>query len=413
MSALPPASPIEPTDDIHDAIRIAQGARTKPKVAITIVVILAATIVTAGWLAGWFTPTPAVVPPKTCAGQVLLEGAGAPAVTPAMRVWSAEYNTTVCAKVAYATNSSGLGELASKTVDFAAIDAPLSASQAAELGAGAFVLPVALEALVVAYNVPGVPSGLHLTGGVLAAIFLGNITNWNSPTIQALNPGDHFPSNLPITTIHRSDGSTATLVFTGYLSRANATWNATVGTNTSVAWPLTGGEEAGEHGSPAEVADINETLGGIGYAELPLVQQANLPSADLQNPDGSFVAASAANTSAAASAANPTLPPETGVPSNQSLVDENGTDTYPMATLSYVVVYKDVGAAYGGALTKNEAQWLGAYVLWVTTAAQPLGATVGYAPLPAMLITWNQDSLEGLQYYGQSVLAGGDFDGGL
>ena len=410
-SASVPPSP--PTDDIRDAIRIAQGARTRPKVAIAIVAVIAVTVVTAGWLAGWFAPTPAVVPPQTCAGHVLLEGAGAPSVTPAMRVWSAEYNTTVCAKVAYATNSSGLGELASKSVDFAAIDAPLSSSQATQLGAGAIALPVALDALVVTYNVPGVPAGLHLSGGVLAAIFLGNIANWNNPAIQTLNPATHLPSDLSITTFHRSDGCAATLVFTEYLSRANATWNATVGANASVVWPGTGSGSGGERGSPAEVAAINQTPGAIGYAELPLVQQAGLSWASLQNPDGSFVAPSAANTTAAASAANPTLPPETGVPSNQSLVDETGTDTYPMATLSYVVVYQDIGAAYGGALTKNEAQWLGAYVLWITTAAQPRGATVGYAPLPAVLVTWNQDSLERLQYYGQSVLAGGDFDGGL
>jgi ABC-type phosphate transport system substrate-binding protein len=34
---------------------------------------------------------------------------------------------------------------------------------------------------------------LHLTGPVLAAIYLGQITRWNDPAITALNPGITFP----------------------------------------------------------------------------------------------------------------------------------------------------------------------------------------------------------------------------
>lgn len=404
------ATGADTSDDIHEAIRIAQGARTKPKIAVAIVAAIAVCVVTGGWLAGWFAPTPPVVPPKTCAGQVDLAGAGVYTVGPAMRAWTAEYNTSVCAKVSYAGAVSGVEELASKRLDFAAIDGPLNATDVAVLGASTIALPVALEATSVVYNVPGLPSGIDLSGGILAAIYLGTITNWNSSAIQTLNPGIHFPSALPITPVH-CDGSCATsLLLTGYLSQSNATWNSTVGTNASPDWPAVG---IGETGSPAVVAEVNATPGSIGYVELPLGAEAKLPHANLENPVGSFVAPSAANTTAAASAAIPVLPPETGVPSNQSIVDEPGNESYPMATLSYVVVYQDLGVAYGGALSKNTAQWLGAYVLWITTAAQPSGVPLGYAPLPAVLVTWNQDSLEKLQYYGQSVLAGGDFDGGL
>ena len=404
------ASATDASDDIHEAIRIAQGARTKPKIAVAIVAVIAVCVVTGGWLAGWFAPTPPVVPPKTCAGQVDLAGAGVYSVGPAMRAWTAEYNTSVCAKVSYVGAASGVGELASKSVDFAAIDGTLNASDATALGASTIALPVALEATSVVYNVPGLPAGLNLSGEVLAGIYLGAITSWNSSAIEELNPGVHFPPTLPITPVHCDGSCDTSLLFTGYLARANATWNSTVGTSLSPDWPSVG---VGEPGSAAVVAEVNATPGSIGYVELPLGQEARLSDASLANPADSFVAPSAANTTAAASAAIPVLPPETGVPSNQSILDEPGADSYPMATLSYVVVYQDLGAAYSGALTKNTAQWLGAYVLWITTAAQPSDASLGYAPLPAVLVTWNQDSLEKLQYYGQSVLAGGDFDGGL
>ncbi|MCI4352289.1 MAG: phosphate ABC transporter substrate-binding protein PstS [Thermoplasmata archaeon] len=398
-----------PSDDIHEAIRIAQGARTQPKVAIVIVAAVAVLVVTGGWLAGWFSPTPAFVTPQTCAGKVALAGAGAVQVAPAMRAWSAEYNTTVCAKVTYSGASTGLEQLASKAVDFAATDTPLSSTQASGLGPRTLVFPVTLEATTVVYNVPGVPSGLDLTGAVLAAIFLGNITMWDSPTIRSLNPTTTLPSGLTITPIYCVGDCGSTLVFTGYLSRSSPAWNGTVGTTAIPAW--TSGTPAS--GSLGMVSAIRTTPGGIGYVELPLAQQGNLSWARLQNLAGSFVSPSAPNTTAAVTAAIPTLPPETGAPPNISFVDEPGTNTYPMATLSYVVVYQDVGAAYGSGLTKNGAEWLGAYLLWITTVAQPLGGPLGYAPLPAVLVTWNQDSLGRLQYYGQNVLAGGDFDGGL
>ncbi len=47
---------------------------------------------------------------------------------------------------------------------------------------------------VVTYNVKGVSNNLHLTGPVVADMFLGNITSWNDPKIKALNPGVNLPS---------------------------------------------------------------------------------------------------------------------------------------------------------------------------------------------------------------------------
>ena len=47
---------------------------------------------------------------------------------------------------------------------------------------------------------------MKLTGPVLASIFLGEIKTWGDPRIAAINPGLKLP-NLPITVVHRSDGS--------------------------------------------------------------------------------------------------------------------------------------------------------------------------------------------------------------
>jgi phosphate transport system substrate-binding protein len=76
----------------------------------------------------------------------------------------------------------------------------------------------------VAYNL-NLPAGarLHLTGPVLARIFLGQITSWNDPAITALNSCIDMPP-APITVVHRSDSSGTSYIFTNYLSSADPTW---------------------------------------------------------------------------------------------------------------------------------------------------------------------------------------------
>ena len=66
---------------------------------------------------------------------------------------------------------------------------------------------------------------------------MGEITQWNDPAIQALNPSVQLP-NKPITAVHRSDGSGTTFAFTDFLSTVNAKWKSTVGSSTSVQWPV-------------------------------------------------------------------------------------------------------------------------------------------------------------------------------
>ncbi len=409
MKADAPSPPAPPSDDIGEAIRIAQGARTRPRVAVVIVVVLVLTVATSGWILGWFAPTAPIVKPQTCAGNVAITGDGSTAAGVLMRTWAAFYNTSVCAHVSYLSSTTGVAALASKTVDFAVVDGPLSPGDSDELGAASVSMPVTLQATAVLYHIAGVPSGLNLSGSVLAAIYLGAITNWNNSSIRALNPGVPIPSTLPITVFYCAVDCTSSLAFTQYLSNANQTWNSTIGTSADPAWPV----GVSEATSAAVVAAVNSTAGGIGYAELPFALAGNQTWASVQNPAGVFVTPTAANTTAAAVASNPPVIPETGTPSNESLVDQPGNDTYPIATMCYVVLYKDIGIAYGGSVTQNTAAWLASYVLWVTTAAQSRGVPLGYAPLSPALVTWDSEVIELVVYYGLPVLSGGDADGGL
>ena len=107
------------------------------------------------------------------------------------------------------------------------------------------------------------PGQLKLTGPLLAAIFLGDIKKWNDPQIVAINRGLPLP-NLPITVVHRSDGSGTSFIFTSYLSLKSPAWKTKVGAGTAVAWP-TG---LGGKGNEGVAAFTKQTIGSIGYVEF-------------------------------------------------------------------------------------------------------------------------------------------------
>ena len=73
-----------------------------------------------------------------------------------------------------------------------------------------------MGAVVVTYNLPGIPKGLKLKAADVADIFLGKITKWNDKRIAGDNPGVKLP-NEPIIVVHRSDGSGTSAIFTDYL----------------------------------------------------------------------------------------------------------------------------------------------------------------------------------------------------
>ena len=50
------------------------------------------------------------------------------------------------------------------------------------------VIPWALAAMSVAYNVPGADGRIRLDGPTIANIYLGTITSWNDAAIKKLNP---------------------------------------------------------------------------------------------------------------------------------------------------------------------------------------------------------------------------------
>ena len=264
----------------------------------------------------------------------------------------------------------GIAQFTQRTVDFGATDVPMNAGEvkAAEASGGPVLqVPVALGGESIVYNVPGVASGLHLTSGLLAGIFLGKITSWNDPQIAKLNGGMKLP-NTPIVVVHRSDGSGTTYIFTDYLSAISAEWKTKVGTGKSVMWIAA--SAIGGKGNEGVAGQVNNNPGAIGYVELAYAIQNKMSQATLQNAAGKYISDAPGGMRAAAAAK-----PDVSATSF-SIVNMKCATCYPIAGYSWVVVYQNPQDKGKGKVLQQILTWLSG------GDAQKIAGGLDYVPLP-------------------------------
>ena len=275
-------------------------------------------------------------------------------------------------------------------------------------------IPETIGSVVAAYNIPGIDKGLKLTGPVLADIFAGKITRWDDPRIIELNSGLSLPS-ADIVTIHRSDGSGTTFIWTSYLSQVSPEWNQTVGAGKSVQWTV----GLGASGNEGVSNTILSTPNSIGYVELTYALTTGMDYASLMNSAGNFVEPTVASTQAAAQ--NAIIMNGTGTGTNTttttsgsaislpigdqswthiSLLDAPGADSYPIASFSYLLLYKELSTNID---SMEKAQTLAQFVNWAITDGQQFASPLHYVPLPDSVVQHNQQTLRSLTFNGQPV----------
>src|SRR4029078_7937701 len=130
----------------------------------------------------------------------------------------------------------------------------------------------------VMYNLPGAKNNLHMTGAILADIYLGKIKKWNDPRLKAVNKGVNLPST-DITPVYRSDSSGTTYNFTTYLNTASRQCKSRIGRGTSVNWPA--GIGARRRWGVSGV--LSRTDGAIGYADVAYALNNHLNFFSVQN----------------------------------------------------------------------------------------------------------------------------------
>jgi phosphate transport system substrate-binding protein len=285
--------------------------------------------------------------------------------------WFSRFGDATAIRINYQSIGSGAGMqlLREGRADFAATDAPLSASDRASLAdKGIRQVPLIVGGAAVAYHVPGLTRQLRLDGPAVADIFLGRITRWNDPRLVALNPDVTLPADS-IRVVTRADSSGTSWILTDYLSRVSTAWATTPGRSTYPAWPV-GRRVRGNEGVAAE---IKVTAYAVGVVEAVYAIQNRLPVARIRNHAGAWVTPQTGALRAAASAMLSSI--EDTLEFATSIGDAPGELSYPIASLSWLIVpTRGIDAPRRAAIEQ--------FVRWALDQGEADALALGYAPLP-------------------------------
>jgi len=309
-----------------------------------------------------------------------LKGAGATFPAPLIAAWQQKYEAAKGVKINYNPIGSGGGisAITNKTVDFGASDAPMTPDQFNACN-GCVELPWALSATAIMYNLPGLPNNLHITGPILAGIYLGQITKWDDAKIKAVNKGVNLPST-DITPVFRSDSSGTSFNYTTYLNTVSKQWKSQVGRGTSVHWP-TG---VGARGSSGVAGVVSRTPGALGYADIAYSLKNHLKFFSVQNRAKKFARPGLAGIQAAAQADR-----KFNSQSNElSIVNPPGSKrfakAYPICTYTYVILRT----------TSPQAALLKPFVTWALTTGQQYGRPLIFQPIPKYVVARGKATLK-------------------
>ena len=310
-----------------------------------------------------------------------ISGAGSTFVQPLVSQWVSPIGAAYGYELQYSGVGSGAGVAAvtARTVDFGASDAPLTADQFNACN-GCVQIPWALSATAIIYNLPGVKNLIKMDGPTLAKIFMGQITSWNDPAIAGLNKGLSLPSTK-IAIIHRSDNSGTTYNLTDYLSSVSPAWQSALGKGVAVNWPV----GSGQRGSAGVAAAVQQTEGGIGYADVAYSLKNHLKLFAMKNRSGKYATPGLKGILAAA-----TSDQKPAATTNElSIVNppKKYPLAYPISTYTYVIV----------PTKSTKAPDLRRFLFWAVTKGQTYGPKLLFQPIPKPVLVVAEKTIKKIQ----------------
>jgi phosphate transport system substrate-binding protein len=287
--------------------------------------------------------------------SVSLQETGSSLLYPLFNLWTAQIQKewpSVAITTASTGSGTGISSAAAGTVNIGASDAYLSPAQVQQYPALENI-PLAISGQEIAYNVPGVTGHLKLDGPTIASIYQGQITKWNDAKIAALNPGVTLPAT-PIVTVHRSDSSGDTFLFSSFLTASDPSgW--TIPPGTTVAWPNVAGAVAAQ-GNGGMVQACQKSAGCIAYIGVSYLSQvtaAGLGYASLKNKAGNFELPSQAAIGAAAAQFATSTPASGAV----SMIFGSASDGYPIVNYEYGIIPTKQPSALAAQAVKAVLAW--------------------------------------------------------
>jgi phosphate transport system substrate-binding protein len=156
-----------------------------------------------------------------------------------------------------------------------------------------------------------------------------------------------------------------------------------------VNWPV----GLGGKGNEGVAGQVKNTPGALGYVELAYAVQNKLPVAAIRNQAGKFMEPTIESTTAAAAEVKD-MPADFRV----SLTNPPGAEAYPVASFTWILVYKDQpDQAKGRALVK--------FLWWATHEGQKYAKDLLYAPLPPPAVKQIEAKLREIRFQGKPLLA--------
>ena len=309
---------------------------------------------------------------STAALAADITGAGATFPYPIYAKWAEGYKAATGTGLNYQSigSSGGIRQIRAKTVAFGATDAPVKGEELDKDGMVQF--PAIIGGTVPVINLDGFkPGELRITGPVLADMFLGNIAKWNDPKVAALNPGKNLPDQV-ITVVHRADGSGTTFNWTDYLSTVSKDFADKVGKGAAVKWPAP--TSVGGKGNEGVAANVNRIKGSVGYVEYAYVKRNKMNFMQLQNKAGKYVSPDDEAFASAAAGVDWFSVPGMGV----SMVNAKGDSSWPIATASFILMYKQPA-------DKAQSAEVLKFFDWSFKSGKQMAAELDYVALPDSL----------------------------
>ncbi|MGO9196238.1 MAG: substrate-binding domain-containing protein [Acidimicrobiales bacterium] len=366
------------------------GQRLMRRVAALVVLCALAGAGSVGLIA---TPTASASGPE-------ITGGGSSYAAVAINQWVAQVSTKYGISVNYGVSSSvqGLNEFALNELDFGASEIGYSTGQAQETPTEPYqYLPDVAGATCLDYNLTGRLGNqietLRLNTQVMADIFTGTITKWDSPVIQAINPGLPLP-DAPIVVVFRTDASGENYLFGQYLQYLEPQiWDPFVKTlrlpSPSANWPFPSGNGGsygkysfsnwvGQSGSDGASNFVAGQSDSITYVETAYALIHHDPCAYVQNESGNWLQPSEKADAVGLERAQllPDLEQKLdGVYKNPL------PDAYPISAYSYLVTPKGPGS-----MNPAKGQVLGEFIRFLACEGQQSAGILGYAPLPPNLV---------------------------
>jgi phosphate transport system substrate-binding protein len=328
-----------------------------------------------------------------CAAQVSAEtslhGAGSVLAGPLYSKWIGEQHQLqpgVQIQYELKDSSEGVDKALHHDGDFTVVDTPFNMPEERLVQSRVILhLPVALEAVAITYNLPGIPTGLRLSPAVLSEIFMGTLKKWNDADLKALNPGVELP-DLEIRVVHREEESGLHDLFPSFLAQQDPKWTLKREQEKKLHWPV--GQNV--KGNDKVLEKLRLWPGTIAAVDLNFAAQKNLPTAALKNQGGAFVAPSVESMTAALSGFQ-NLPEDFQV----NLTESRSKEAYSLCAFSYLLVHQDY---FNVTHDHKRGKALVDFLNWVLTDGQKVESGLAYAPLPEGFLSQVREKVQTIQY---------------